>query len=532
MKAVPIQISSADLRALIGGSQPFALLDVREEADFAAEGHLFLATPAPASRIECVVQRLVPWRGTPIVLSDAGNGLIEDAAARVTDLGYTDIRLLDESPRQWEKNGFVPFHGINVPSKAFGEYVQAHDGTLDVSPEQLAREMEKGNALILDCRPPDEYARATIPGAINCPGSELAYRASELAPDPSTRIIVNCAGRTRSILGAQSLIAASVPNRIDALRGGLMAWRLAGFEPETGRRGYAASDQPKNLENLRSLSRQLAESAGVRTISLWEFDRLKEDDARPLYVFDVRPPNEYDRGHLPEARNVIGVQLIQRADTHMGTYRATVALVDDTGARAWMTGYWLARMGLWYVVVLDDPLAHGRWVRGSEVRNLIPPARLRDRKPASSIGAEKLAKMLATGAVRLIDLARSSTYKAGHIPGAAYAAPDRLEKHLGEGQQTMLTSPNGYQAMLAAMDLPPDLSGCVSCLENGTLGWRESGRPLTEGDCIFLDEPRDAYVRPYELESGQDAAMRAYLAWEQELPRLLESDGSATFLSP
>ena len=56
-----------------------------------------------------------------------------------------------------------------------------------------------------------------------------------MAPKPETLVVVNCAGRTRSIIGAQSLINAGVPNKVVALRNGTMGWNLAGFKPDSGR---------------------------------------------------------------------------------------------------------------------------------------------------------------------------------------------------------------------------------------------------------------------------------------------------------
>ena len=42
--------------------------------------------------------------------------------------------------------------------------------------------------LILDSRPLAEYKRVSIPGGIDCPGAELAYRVHELAPSPETLV--------------------------------------------------------------------------------------------------------------------------------------------------------------------------------------------------------------------------------------------------------------------------------------------------------------------------------------------------------
>ncbi|WP_459655385.1 rhodanese-like domain-containing protein, partial [Achromobacter xylosoxidans] len=59
-------------------------------------------------------------------------------------------------------------------------------------------------------------------------------RAHGLAPDPKTTIVVNCAGRTRSIIGAQTLINLGVPNPVYALENGTQGWYLADFELDHG----------------------------------------------------------------------------------------------------------------------------------------------------------------------------------------------------------------------------------------------------------------------------------------------------------
>lgn len=522
-------VSTSDLRAVIAGGKPFALLDLREEADFAREGHLLFATTAPLGRIECAVQRLVPHRGVTVILCDGGAGLLDAAAPRIADLGYGDVRLLAETPGQWARNGFVVFEGINVPSKAFGEAIATRDGTPHLTPEALASVMEGGDVVVLDCRPAEEYARATIPGAVNCPGSELVYRAAVLAPDPQTRIVVNCAGRTRSIIGAQSLIAAGVPNDVRALRGGVMAWRLAGFETESGAAGYAAAEPPENLDSLRAASRRLAEGAGVRTIASDELAGMMRSPVKPLFVFDIRTPDEFRKGHLAETRNVMGVQLVQKADAYIGTYRAAVVLVDDTGVRAWMTAFWLARMGLWNVLVADGALARAALVEGADAPALDLPPRLRGRDTPAPVTPDELAALVSAGGTRVIDLARSDRYKAAHIPGAAYAAPASLSRHLRGGGGTVLTSPAGYLAMLSAIELTTKAKAAVTWLAGGTRAWSESGRRLTAEKARFLDGPADVYVRPYELDAGREAAMEAYLRWEEGLPGLLDKDRSAAF---
>ncbi len=61
-------------------------------------------------------------------------------------------------------------------------------------------------------------------------------------------MVVNCAGRTRSIIGAQSLINAGLPNKVVALRNGTMGYTLAGFAPDNGKdQRYAQPVPPRGL---------------------------------------------------------------------------------------------------------------------------------------------------------------------------------------------------------------------------------------------------------------------------------------------
>lgn len=113
----------------------------------------------------------------------------------------------------WRASGFELFSGVNVLSKAFGEFVEVTYDTPSVTAEELKSKIDSGKRLvILDSRPEGEYHRMNIPGGIDSPGAELVYRVHDLVPDPETMVVVNCAGRTRSIIGAQSLINAGIAN--------------------------------------------------------------------------------------------------------------------------------------------------------------------------------------------------------------------------------------------------------------------------------------------------------------------------------
>ena len=76
----------------------------------------------------------MPRRTTRIVLCDDGDGLAERAAEILVRAGYTDVAALEGGIAGWAAAGFEVFSGVNVPSKAFGEFVEHETGTPSVPP--------------------------------------------------------------------------------------------------------------------------------------------------------------------------------------------------------------------------------------------------------------------------------------------------------------------------------------------------------------------------------------------------------------
>ncbi len=225
------RIAPATLHAWITDGRELAVLDAREEGEFGAS-HLFWAVPCPLSRAELRVPVLLPRLGTRIVCVDDGRGLAERLAEFLAGQGATDLHVLDGGTPAWDAAGFVLFSGVNVPSKAFGEWVEHHYGTESVDAPELKRWIDAGrNMVVLDSRPLEEFRAMSIPTGVNVPGGELAYRIGDLAPDPATLVVVNCAGRTRSILGAESLRRAGVPNPVVAQASSASAGRPGATPP-------------------------------------------------------------------------------------------------------------------------------------------------------------------------------------------------------------------------------------------------------------------------------------------------------------
>src|SRR5207244_11366989 len=124
--------------------------------------------------------------------------------------------------------------------------------------------------------------------------------------------VVNCAGRTRSIIGAQSLRNAGLPNPVMALENGTMGWELAGLDLARGREEALPPPSPDGLARALALADAVADRFGIVRIDDAALARFEGDAAtRTLYLFDVRSPEEYAAGHLAGARSAPGGQLVQ-----------------------------------------------------------------------------------------------------------------------------------------------------------------------------------------------------------------------------
>jgi rhodanese-related sulfurtransferase/predicted metal-dependent enzyme (double-stranded beta helix superfamily) len=520
-------IGPVELRAMLADGGELALVDVREEGAF-AKGHLLTASNAPLSRLELMIGSLVPRRATRLVLCDDDERLAQRAAALLRRFGWRNLAVLAGGVGGWRSAGYELFSGVNVPSKAFGEHVEHACGTPRLSAAELKAKLDAGeDVVVLDSRPLGEYRVMSIPGALDCPGAELAYRVPALVERPETLVVVNCAGRTRSIIGAQSLINAGLPNRVVALQNGTMGWHLAGFELEHGQSRQAPAPGPAALARARAAALKVGERHGVRSLEPKGLERLRADAARTTFCFDVRSPEEYAAGHLPGFASAPGGQLVQATDTYCGVRNARIVLADSDGVRARMTGSWLKQMGWPEVYALEVPEAamSERGARAPEALGLEDAA-------SDRIDARALAQWLQGGAATVVDLASSLKYRAGHIPGAWFAVrarlPEALER-IGATRRLVFTSPDGVLARLAAADAGALTRIPASALEGGTRAWREAGFELESGEQRLAAEADDVYYRPYDRRSQIDQAMHDYLAWEVALVDQLKREDYLRF---
>jgi len=345
-------ITPAAVRHALLARDEIAIVDLRDEHSF-AQAHPLFAAQLPPDRIAIEAALRFPRRDVPITLYDDGEGLVAAAQDTFRALGFADVRALEGGLAGWRDAGYELFADVNSYSKAFGELVEHRRRTPSLSADEVHALIEdNADIAILDARRFDEYATMSVPTGTSVPGAELVLSAPAIAPDPDTLIIVNCAGRTRSIIGTQSLVNAGLPNRVAALRNGTIGWTLAGKALDTGQQRRAPEVDRDAAEQARVRARQVSYRAGVKRIDSASLAALSGDSARTLYRFDVRQPEAYAAQHIPGFRNAPGGQLVQETDHFAPVRGARIVLADDLGARADMTASWLAQMG-WEVYVLD-----------------------------------------------------------------------------------------------------------------------------------------------------------------------------------
>jgi rhodanese-related sulfurtransferase len=521
-------LSAEQVRQLIlnRNTAEVAVIDVRPGGTF-GDAHLLWANSVPLTTLEIEILDRVPRLDTPVVLCgfDASDdGIVSRAAAKMALMGYTDLSYLIDGVKGWEAAGFEVFSGVNVPSKAFGEFVEHTYDTPRIPATELKRMMDAGeNMVVLDSRPMSEYHAMNIPMGIDVPGAELALRVHDIAPDPKTTVVVNCAGRTRSIIGCQSLRNAGIPNKVVALENGTMGWHLAGFDLEYGNTRKYGDLTADGLKRAEACAEHVRERFGVKTVDAVTLAEWQSDKTRTTYLLDVRDPEEFIAAHVSGSRPAPGGQLVQATDRYVGTLGARIVCVDDNGVRATMTASWLVQIG-WDAVVLEPGALEMRET-GAHV-----PA-MPDLPDVALIEPAALAaRMIQT---HVVDLGNSLAHRNNHIPGSHFAIRAHMPQNLAslsDDRPIALTSSDGIIAAFAAADLiAAGFTREMMVLKGGTAAWKAAGLPLKGGFEGNLDDSVDVWYRPYDMDDAQEGAMKQYLSWEVNLVQQIERDGTTDF---
>ena len=510
-----------DLKNILHDGGELALLDVREDGQF-GEGHLLFATPLPYSRLETGIIVLVPRKSARIVVCDDGDGVAECAVKRLAAIGYTDVSVLAGGNPAWKAAGYTLFKGVNVPSKLFGELVEHVYDTPRVTVTELAQMKQRNeDFVIVDGRPYAEFNKMNIPGGICCPNAELPYRIRDIVKNPKTKIIVNCAGRTRSIMGAQTLLNFGIENPVYALENGTQGWVLADFELERGAtRKYPDKIDAAALPGLQAAAKKLMTRFKVQTVTAKQVEGWLADTNRSLYLLDVRTPEEFQAGSLPGAAHAPGGQLVQATDQWVGVRNARIVLADSEGVRAPVVAAWLKQLGC-DVYVLEGGVNSGLKVPG--------PAKLT--LPAlPKVSAEELKQALADGSCSAFYLGPSMNYRKQHVPGSRWSIRSRIVKDAGNVKNVVLITRDTDVAQATAIDLAEAGITNVKLLEGGLATWTNAGYALE----ATPNTPSDAQCIDYlffvhDRHLGNREAMKQYLAWETGLIKQLDEQDKASF---
>jgi rhodanese-related sulfurtransferase len=511
---MPQQLTTADLRNLLESPpRAFALLDVRDTAEYNL-AHVASSCSLPRRLIEYRIRDLVPNLRCEVVLCDDDGRRAALAAATLAAIGYTNVSVLAGGLNRWVTDGGDTEWGVNVPSKDFGEKVLLQQPVPEVDADTLHAWQRSGRRIVLlDSRTPEEHNRSCIPGSRSMPGAELGLRVWDLA-GPDDTVVVHCAGRTRSIIGAATLQRLGVPN-VYALKNGTMGWLLAGLDLETGsQRLDLPAPSTGALATAAARARDLADREAVRFLDAGAVQPAIDTAADlNVYLIDVRTRDEYAAGHVAGFRWVPGGQLVQATDNFVADPRGLIVLCcDRSNVRSAMTGAWLRQLGHPHVLVLEGG------VEAAHAAGLSVATGPEDETPALYDAARARVASLspaeaAASARTTVFVGTSEEFAAGHLSGSAWLPRGRLEIEAqtalpSKETPILVTCPTGVDAVLAAASLLDLGYGDVAALEGGTNAARRAGMALESGLTGVTRAPNDV------LPAGRSyAEMLNYLRW-------------------
>lgn len=363
-----------------------------------------------------------------------------------------------------------------------------------ISPDALADLMRSDTPhAVLDLRERAAYERAHVYRATSLPRRLLEFRLPALVTARRTPIVL-CDEDGRLAALAGPTLAAMGYTAVQALAGGLVAWRAAGRPLVQG------LNVPSKVLGERVLHERATPQIAPRDLEA----RLARGD--DLVIVDTRTPEEYARGCVPGAVNVPGGELVLRISELVARPDTTVVVHCGGRTRSYVGAESLRRMGLPNPVVALENGTMGWELAGLELERgaarRAPPVSARGRlvaaRAAKRVAAEDGVVFVTIGDLRrlreglgeetayVLDVRTREEYAAGHIPGAVWAPGGQAVQATDEyvavrAAPIVLVSDGFVRAVMTAswlgrMGLPR-----VAVLAGGLGAWIDAGGAIEEG---------------------------------------------------
>jgi len=399
----------------------------------------------------------------------------------------------------------------------------------EITADDLHQRIENGEKLvILDTRTPEEYHNFCIPGGRSMPGGELAIRINDITKelDPDTTVIINCAGRTRSIMGTRVLQRMGV--KALGLKNGTSGWLLAGYELEYGGDRLTLPDvSDESRAAAEEYATRLASEDGVGYLDIPALQQVIANQSKEsVYLIDVRTDDEYKAGHIPGFHHFPGGQAVQRSDDVAVVRNATYVFCCDGKARATITASLYRQLGHDNVLVVDGG-APAWQAAGQTLETGFPISSLAGLATAEASVKKVSAQDLSSNQPDLVLFVDTSEdFSQGHTPGAKWITRSWLEVEIVDAAKSKdmsitVTCRDGRSATLAAATLQELGYTNVSALDGGLAAWKKAGLTVEEGLTGIVRPPSDINYLGVSRSYGE---MMNYLRWETALGEKYATD--------
>ena len=306
--------------------EPIAFIDIRSRHHYVAN-HPVFAVNAPIDSLETHCDTLFGSESATALVIGDDELLTTWASHLITQKTNLQPKVIRGGFSAWEAAGLPTWGGEYTPSKAFGEWVEQTGSMSHISPLEAMKSPVHDQ---FDVRPLEEFNRFTLPGSRHCPTGRLGALKTQ-----QTHLRVHCAGRTRGIIAAQTLVDLDFPATIQCISGGTQGWEIAGGTRQFNHPTEQVDLIPSSEENSRA-------QVLIKKYHLPIFTATEEvawlNESRDFRLLTVCE----DQLDTP---SISPTTLIQSTDQYLGTHHIPVIVEGPHALDVSVTVLWLRRMG-------------------------------------------------------------------------------------------------------------------------------------------------------------------------------------------